>query len=71
MLRDDLEEVEQKFYDEGFDDAKHSSQKLIFDSRWKGFLKGWMAIVNAFDLPSSSPFRDLSQVPMPKDPVGA
>lgn len=71
IFKDDLEEAEQKFYDEGFNDAEHSGRKVVFNSRWLGFPEGWMATVNAFDLPSSSPFRDPSQVPMPEDPIGA
>ncbi|KAK9991051.1 hypothetical protein SO802_026036 [Lithocarpus litseifolius] len=70
-LRAHLEEVDQNFYDEGFDDTERFGQKAIFDAWWKGFLEGWMIAVNALNLPSSSPFQDPSQVPLLKDPVEA
>ena len=44
---------------------------MIFDAWQKGFLEGWIAVVNALNLPFSSPFRDSSQVPLPEDPVEA
>ena len=71
MLKANLEEAEQKFYNEGFDDAKCFGRKVIFDTWQKGFLEGWMAAVNALDLPPSSSFRDPGQVPLPEDPVEA
>lgn len=68
VLKADLEQAEQKYYDKGFDDAEHFSRKVIFEDRWKGFMDGWMAVVNAFNLPFTSPFRDTNQVPLPEDP---
>lgn len=70
-LKANLEEVEQKFYDEGFNNAECFGRKVIFDTQLKRFLEGWMATVNSLDLSSFSSFRDSSQVPLLKDSVEA
>lgn len=33
-----------------------------------GYLKGWVAAFDAINLPLTSLFRDLPQVPLPEDP---
>lgn len=32
-----------------------------------GYLEGWIAALDAIHLPLTSPFRDLSKVPLPED----
>lgn len=67
-----MEKVGQKYNDEGFDDVEqHSTLTAIFNARRKGFLEGWMAVVNALNLPSSSSFKDSSQVSLLEDPTKA
>ena len=67
-MRLNLEQAKQKYYGVGFDDIECSSCVVIFEARQKGFLYGWMAAVDAINLPSSSPSRDLNQVPLPEVP---
>lgn len=66
-MRLNLEQAKQKYY-VSFDDTECSNRVVIFEAWWKGFLYGWMAAVDAINLPSSSPFRDLNQVPLPEIP---
>ncbi|KAF3970438.1 hypothetical protein CMV_005871 [Castanea mollissima] len=52
-----LKQVEQLFYDMGFNEA------------WQmGFMQGWMATMEAMNLLETTPFRDPTQVPLPDDP---
>ena len=66
-----MEKVGQKYYDKGFDDVEHSALTAIFNAQRKGFLEGWMAVVNTLNLPSSSSFKDSSQVSLLEDPTKA
>lgn len=69
---DDLKEImkncKQEFYNMRFRDTENSAGPVIFQFRNFGFMEGWMAVVNAIGLLDNSPYRDASQVPLPKDP---
>jgi len=58
---------EQVFYNMGFIDAENSSSVVVFQARRFRFLEGWLVVVNAIDLPESSTFRDLNQIPLPNN----
>ncbi|KAK9991595.1 hypothetical protein SO802_026580 [Lithocarpus litseifolius] len=42
-------------------------QRVIKEARLARYLEGWVAALDAINLPLTSSFRDLSQVPLPKD----
>jgi len=63
-----IKQVEQLFYDMSFNDAENSSGPVIFKARRMGFMQGWMVVVDAINLPETSLFKDLAQVPLPNDP---
>lgn len=56
------------YYDLGFDDAECSTTRVINEARLVGFIEGWVAL-NEIPLFLTSPYRDLSKVPLPKDPL--
>ena len=67
-LKQTIKQVEQLFYDMSFNDAENSSGPVTFETRRMGFMQGWMVVVDAINLPGTSPFRDLAQVPLLNDP---
>lgn len=50
----------QTFYDMGFTKADNSNGPVIFEARRMGFMQGWMAVVDAINLPETS----LSKTPL-------
>ena len=71
-LKETMKGCEQAFYNMGFTDAKNLVSAVVFQARRLGFLKSWMATVNAIGLPKFSTFRDPDQIPLPNDlPVQA
>lgn len=54
------------YYDLGFDDAECSTTRVINEARLVGFIEGWVAL-NEIPLFETSPYWDLSKVPLPKD----
>ena len=67
-LMQTIKQVEQLFYDMSFNDTENSSGPIIFKTRRMGFMQGWMVVMDAINLPETSLFRDLAQVPLPNDP---
>ena len=63
-----MKTCEQAFYNMGFTGVENSSSVVVFQAWRFRFLEGWLAAVNAIDLPKSSMFRDLDQIPLPNDP---
>lgn len=37
-----MEQVEQNFYDAGFDDVERSATMVIKEAKLKGFIEGWI-----------------------------
>ncbi|KAK9998265.1 hypothetical protein SO802_017868 [Lithocarpus litseifolius] len=58
----------QMFYNKGFTNAENSCGVVVFEAQRHGFFEGWMAAMNALNLPESSPFMDPTQIPLPNDP---
>lgn len=50
-MKINLDQAEQWFNDVGFDDAEKSVAVVIKQAKRKGFKVGWMATVNAINLP--------------------
>ena len=67
-LKDTLNSYEQVYYNIGFKDVENSARPVIFQARKFGFVKGWMAAMNAIGLPYTSPFRSANQIPLPENP---
>ena len=57
-LRAALEVCEQKWYNEGFADAKKSAEPVVAQARRLGFEAGWFATLQALGIPEDSPLRD-------------
>ena len=56
----------------GFTNTKNSYSKVVFYTQKLGFAKGWMANMNAINLPEISSFKDPFQIPLLVDlPVQA
>lgn len=64
-LKETIKGCEQTFYSMGFTDAKNLCDAVIFQAQRLGFSEGWMAAMNALNLPKSSSFRDPNQIPLP------
>ena len=67
-LKKTMKQVEQLFYDMSVNDAENSSGPVTFETQRMGSMQGWMVAMDAINLPETSHFRDLAQVPLPKDP---
>ena len=64
-LRVALEASENKWYDEGFADAKEGVEPIMREGRKLSFQEGWMATLHASRVPEDTHLRDLSQIPFP------
>ena len=60
-----LEACENKWYDEGFADAKKGVEPVIREARQLSFQEGWMAALHASGVPEDSHLRDLSRISFP------
>ena len=60
-----LEACENKWYDEGFADAKKGVEPVIREARQLSFQEGWMATLHASGVPKDFYLRDLSRIPFP------
>ena len=69
-LRAALAAAEQKWYNEGFADAKKSAEPVVAQARNLGFKAEWFAALQALGVPEDSHLRDPSQIPFPS-PVTA
>ena len=62
-LKTALEACENRWYNEGFADAKNSIE-LVINEAWKlAFGEGWLAALQAMGVPKDSPLRDPNQIP--------
>lgn len=59
---------ENKWYNEGFANAKKSAKPVIHQARLRGFGKGWLAALQVMGMAKDSPLRDPSQIPYPASP---
>ena len=57
-LKAALEACENKWYNEGFAEAKNSVEPLIRQAQRHAFGKGWLAAVQAVGVPEDSPLRN-------------
>ena len=64
-LKATLEACENKWYNEGFVDAKNSAEPVILEARKLGFEEGWLAALQALGVPEDSPLRNPGQIPFP------
>ena len=64
-LRAALEACEDKWYNEGFADAKNSMEPVIKEAWRLAFEEGWLAALQALGVPEDSPLRDPSQIAFP------
>ena len=69
-LRAALAACEQKWYNEGFADAKKSAEPVVAQARNLGFEAGWFAALQALEVPEDSHLRDPGQIPF-SSPVTA
>ena len=67
-IKKNLEHAKQVNFNLSFDDAEHSAAWVIKEAKVAGYFEGWIAALDAIYLPLTSPFRDLSKVPLSKDP---
>ena len=56
-------EEEQKFYDIGFSNAKDLITIMMKEARLKSFTDGWVAALNALQVPLTSPYHAVENVP--------
>ena len=54
-----MEDCEEKWYNEGFTDAKNSVEPIVNQTRKMGFEAGWFAALQDLGVPEDSPLRDL------------
>ena len=64
-LRAALAAAEQKWYNEGFDDAENYAEPVVARARNLGFEAGWFAALQAMGAPEDSHLRDPGQIPFP------
>ena len=67
-LKVTLEAYENKWYNEGFVDAKNSMEPVISQAQRLAFGEGWLAPLQAVGVPEDSPLRNPNQIPFP-DPA--
>ena len=53
-----LEEIKNKYYNMGFNDAKNWVKPIMFENRKYRLCEGWMVAVTAIGLTKDSPFRN-------------
>ena len=57
-LKAALEACEEKWYNEGFADVENSVEPIVYQARKHGFREGWMAALQAMEVPNDSPLRN-------------
>ena len=70
-LRAALEACEDKWYNEGFADAKNFAEPVVNQARRLGFEASWFAVLQALGVPEDSPLRDPDQIPFPSSTLTA
>lgn len=56
-LKAALEAWEEKWYNNGFADVENFVEPIVHEAQQHGFEKGWMAALQAVELPNDSPLR--------------
>ena len=64
-LRAALEACEEKWYNEGFVDAKNSAELIMNQARRLGFEARWFAALQVLGVPEDSSLRNPGQIPFP------
>ena len=62
-LRAALEACESKWYDEGFVDAEKGVEPVVMQARQLSFQEGWIAALQALEVPKDSPLKDPGRIP--------
>ena len=64
-LKAALEACENKWYNEGFANAKNSVEPVVHQARVQAFEEGWLATLQALGVLKNSPLRNLEQISRP------
>ena len=64
-FRATLEACEEKWYNEGFANAKNSVEPIMTQVRKIRFKAGWFTALQVLGVPEDSPLRDPGQIPFP------
>ena len=62
-LKAALEASENKWYNEGFDDAKNLAELVIQEAQKLAFGEGWLAALRVLGVSEDSSLRDPNQIP--------
>ena len=62
-LKAALEACESKWYNEGFANAKNSTEPIINEARKLAFEEGWLVALQAMEVPEDYPLRNPNQIP--------
>ena len=60
-----MEACEEKWYNEGFVDAKNSAEPVVNQIQRLGFEAGWFSALQILGVPEDCPLKDLGQIPFP------
>jgi len=66
-----LEACEEKWYNEGFVDAKNSAEPVVNQIRRLGFEAGWFSALQILGVPEDFPLKDPGQIPFPSSTPAA
>ena len=67
-LKAAFEACENKWYNEGFMYAKNSVEPIVHQAQFHGFGVGWLAALQAMEVPEDSPLKNPEQIPYPTPP---
>ena len=67
-LKAAFEACENKWYNEGFVDAKNSVEPIVHQARFHGFGEGWLAALQVMGVLEDSPLKNPEQIPYPTPP---
>jgi len=67
-LKAAFEACENKWYNEGFVDAKNFVEPIVHQARFHGFGEGWLAALQAMGVPEDSLLKNPEQIPYPTPP---
>ena len=60
-----LEACKEKWYNEGFADAKNSMEPIVHQAQLHGFREGWLVALQPMGVPKDSPLRNPEKIPYP------
>ena len=63
-----MKQIEQQFYNMGFNDAENFAELVMFENKKYRFGEGWMAALQAMGVPDDFPLRNPEQIPFPEPP---